>query len=97
MKKTIFIPQLEAKEVVPILKSHGYKLPGNVERRSVARWYHGIYYGYGNKNSWFPLNSMGGIATKAFYGLTVDFPDPINDELCALLLKKRSLGNFYKR
>jgi len=87
--RKVFVPQLEATEVSPILNRHRYKLPDNVEKHSVARWYHGIYYGYGNRNSWFPLNSMGGIATKAFRGLTVTFPAPIEKKLIALLAAKK--------
>ena len=86
----IFVPQLEVTEVTPILKKYGYKLPENVERRSVARWHHGIYYGYGNRTSWFPLNSNGGIATKAFHGLTVSFPAPIEKKLIAILDEKKN-------
>lgn len=88
MRKFIFIPQLDAAEVTPVLKKHRFKLPKNVEPRGVARWYHGNYYGYGNKASWFPLSSTGGIATKAFHGLTVTFPAPIDNKLIALLADK---------
>lgn len=82
--RRIFVPQLDHKEVAPILRANGFKWPPNV-RRPVARWHHGNYYGYGNKDSWFPLNSMGGIATKAFHDMTVEFPASIEEPLLAML------------
>ena len=88
--RKIFVPQLEASEVAPIFKRHQWKRSKNIEGRTVARWHHGIYYGYGTKESWFPLNSMGGIAAKAFHGLTVTFPAPVENEMLALLAEKKS-------
>lgn len=88
--RRIFVPQLDHKDVAPILKRHKFKLPENVERRDLARWYYGIYYGYGNRRSWFPLNSMGGISTIAFMGLTVFFPKPVEEKLLLLLAEKKA-------
>ena len=88
MTKKIFVPQLDALEVAPIFKAHRWRKPKNITGRTVYRWHYGIYYGYGNKNSWFPLNSMGGIASKAFHAMTVKFPEPVEAELFALLDKK---------
>jgi hypothetical protein len=85
----IFVPQLEASEVAPIFKRHRWRKPQNISGMTVARWHHGIYYQYGNKASWFPLNSMGGIATKAFHGLTVTFPPAVESDLLALLDEKK--------
>ena len=87
--KRIFVPQLDAKDTAPVFAKYAYKLPSNVEKRSVARWYLGVYYGYGNKECWIPLNSMGGIATKAFQGHTVRFPKRLDTALRKLLEKKR--------
>ena len=41
--------------------------PHNVDVAILARWHHGKYGGYGVKEGFVPLNSMGGIATKAFH------------------------------
>lgn len=88
--KTIFIPELDAAEVAPIIRANGYKLPDNVDRPILARWYRGKYYGYGDSRSWIPLNSMGGIATKAFHDHKVRFPAKIDKALREMLRKKRA-------
>lgn len=92
----IFVPQLEASEVAPIFKRHRWRKPQSIAGRTVARWYYGSYYQHGNKESWFPLNSMGGIATKAFHSLTVTFPPAVESELLALLDEKKRQGRKRK-
>ncbi len=88
-QRRIFVPQLDhKKEVAPILKTHRYKLPDNV-RSPVSRWHRGVYYGYGNSHSWVPLNTMGGMATKAFHAVSVRFPERIDKKLRTLLKEKQ--------
>ena len=66
------------------------EVPANVIAEAVSRWYFGIYYGYGNRESWIPLGSMGGMATRPFDSHTVRFPARIDRKLRALLDQKRS-------
>jgi hypothetical protein len=94
MSRRIFVPQLEHSAVLPILNRHRWKLPSNVTP-AVARWHFGWYYGYGSKESWIPLNPMGGIATHAFQGLVVKFPAKIDAKLRALLEEKKTLERSY--
>ena len=77
--------QLDHKQVKPILKKYGWKMPGNVNTRELARWHFGSYYGYGQRGLWIPLNSMGGMATKAFDTKTVKFPKRVENALLNLL------------
>lgn len=79
--------QVSASDVKPILKRFGWKMPPNVETRQVERWHYGSYYGYGERGLWIPLNSLGGMATKAFHSKTVKFPKRIQSALCKLLEK----------
>lgn len=88
MPRKFKIPQLLHADVLPVLKRHGYKLPFNVHRKEVYRWHLGYYYGYGAKDLWIPLNSTGGMATKAFYDHTVKFPKRIDTALRKLLEAK---------
>jgi hypothetical protein len=83
--------QLDAKLVNPILKRSGWKIPPNVDRRQLARWHYGPYYGYGERGLWIPLNSMGGMATRAFDTKTVKFPKRIQIALCKLLEKSHAV------
>lgn len=73
--------QVDHKAIAPILKRFGWKIPTNVNRRELARWHYGPYYGYGERGLWIPLNSLGGMATRA----TVKFPKRINNALLKLL------------
>ena len=82
--------QIDAKQVEPILKRFGWKVPPNVDKRNVARWHFGSYYGYGERGLWIPLNSMGGMATRAFDTKTVKFPKRINNALLKLLETKHA-------
>jgi hypothetical protein len=79
--------QVDHKLVKPLLKKYGWKIPTNVDTRQVARWHFGSYYGYGGRGLWIPLNSLGGMATKAFDIKTVRFPQRINAALLKLLEK----------
>lgn len=79
--------QVDHAQVKPILKRYGWKIPSNVDTRQVARWHFGSYYGYGARGLWIPLNSIGGMATKAFDTKTVQFPKRINNALITLLEK----------
>lgn len=88
--RKIFVPQLDARVVRPILRQHRYRLPENCEpSRVIARWHYGTYYGYGTKESWIPLSSLGGMATKPFRGHTVRFPLRIDRKLQLLLKQAR--------
>lgn len=77
--------QLSTEQVTPILKRFRWKLPPNVNRRELARWHYGPYYGYGGRGLWIPLNSLGGMATRAFDTKTVKFPKRITTALLKLL------------
>lgn len=85
--RKMHVTQLPHADVAPILKRYGYKLPANVDKRNVARWHLGYYYGYGAKDLWIPLNSMGGMANAAFHEHTVKFPKRIDTALRKLLEK----------
>jgi len=71
--------------VKPILKRYAWKIPPNVNRREVDRWHYGYYYGYGERGLWIPLNSLGGMATRAFDSHTVKFPKRIENAIVKLL------------
>lgn len=84
--------QLDAKQVGPILKRLRWKIPPNVDTRQLSRWHFGAYYGYGARGLWIPLNSMGGMATKAFDTKTVKFPRRIENELLKMLDSKAAVS-----
>ncbi len=87
-------PELNANEVNQVLRKHGYKLPPNcLPLRMISAWHFGKYYGYGTKDGWTPLNSSGGIATKAFHDHSVRFSAKINTAL-QNLLKERNRENI---
>jgi hypothetical protein len=86
--------ELDAEQVMPVLRKHRYKLPGNVNTEQVRRWHKGFYYGYGCRGVWIPLNAMGGIATKGFWDHSVKFPLRIDRELRMLLLDRRLNERF---
>lgn len=77
--------QLDAKQVMPILKRFRWKLPANVDQPIVDRFHFGQYYGYGEKDLWIPITVHGGIATKAFHSHTIKFPKRIEKHLQAML------------
>lgn len=77
--------QVSHEALKPILKRFGWKLPSNVDRRQLARWHYGPYYGYGERGLWIPLNSMGGMATRAFDTKTVKFPKRVENAIVKLL------------
>ncbi len=52
----------------------------------------GKYYGYGAKDLWVPIDSLGGMATKAFHSHTVRFPTRIDKALRTMLERKRRSG-----
>lgn len=80
--------QLPNSEVRRVLSRFRFRLPRNVNR-PVSRWHLGVYYGYGNPESWIPLNSMGGMATKPWYSHTVRFPPAIDAILRAMIHNER--------
>jgi len=79
--------QVDHKAIAPILKRLGWNIPPNVDRQQLARWHYGPYYGYGERGLWIPLNSMGGMATRAFDTKTVKFPKRIENAIVKLLGK----------
>jgi hypothetical protein len=89
MSAFIFVPQLDAKDVAGVLRKHSYNLPDNVNQKILSRWHKGYYYDYGRPDMWIPLNSMGGMATKAFHSHGVKFPARIDKELRMLLVDRR--------
>ena len=83
--KRLHSGQVDHKPIAPILKRFDWKIPPNVDRKQLARWHFGPYYGYGERGLWIPLNSMGGMATRAFDTKTVKFPKRIENAIVKLL------------
>ena len=84
------IPELDATDVNLVFAKYRYRLPRNCEPRLyIARWHFGKYYGYGTRDTWIPLDSVGGMATKAWHDKTVSFPWRIEKSLRKLLKETR--------
>lgn len=97
MGKFIRIPELPHKLVIKVFRKYGYKIPANVDKSVLDKWYRGTYYGYGSKETWLPLNSMGGIAINAFHSMIVKFPKRVDIALNKLLEEKYTAEKIERR
>ncbi len=77
--------QLDFKQVRPVLKRLGWKLPANINWKYVDRIHYGKYYGYGAKELWVPITVHGGMASKPWHSHTVKFPKRIESILQKML------------